>query len=264
MCLLDMFKNDPDVVVAHFNHGTRPSSDDDQHFVETYAKKLHLSFYTKKVELGADVSEAEARAARYVFLNEVAKNLNGKIYTAHHLNDLFESIAINIARGTGWRGLTPFSNADIEHPLLHFSKAEIYRYASANGIVFRQDPTNTESGYLRNRLRPAIADMITEQRALAEKLYNLYCRQTEIRTEIESISTSLLPSTSVYERAIFADLDAKSAEELLRQLLNLHQISVTHPQLHDFLNAICTYRSGKQFNLPKDRLVRFNKTSFML
>lgn len=264
MCLLDMFKNDPEAIVAHFNHGTRPSSDDDQLFVAAFAKKYQLPFYTKKSILGPDVSEADARAARYDFLNELAEELNGRIYTAHHLNDLFESIAINIARGTGWRGLTPFNNSTIEHPLLHFSKTEIYRYAYANGIVYRQDPTNTDSSYLRNRLRPAIAAMIIEQPDLAEKLHSLYLKQTEIRQEIETLSEALLPRAGTYPRAAFITLDDATAIELLRQVLASHQISVTRPKLHDFLDAIRTYRPGKQFNLPKDRLVRFNKTSFML
>lgn len=264
MCLLHMFKDDPDAVVAHFNHGTRPSADDDQRFVEAYAKKYHLPFFTKKVVLGPAVSEADARIARYDFLNDLAEKQGGKIYTAHHLNDLFESIAINIARGTGWRGLTPFFNQAIEHPLLRFSKTEIYRYASANQIIFRQDPTNVDSGYLRNRLRPAIATMISERPDLAEKLNNLYLRQTEIRSEIAEIILALNLDTAVYQRAWFTDLDDNVAEELLRYILKTHHLSLTRPQLRDFLTAIRTFGPGKKFNLPKDQLVRFNKTNFML
>ncbi len=264
MCLLHMMKNDSYVVVAHFNHGTRLSADNDEKFVKNYAKKYQLPFYSKKALLGSDVSEAEARAARYDFLNDLAKKLDGKIYTAHHLNDLLESIDINLSRGTGWRGLTPFSNLDIEHPLLHFSKTEIYRYASANHIIFRQDPTNTESGYLRNRLRPAIANLIVEHPEIAEKIDSLYVEQSDLRLEIECLAKKLLPKSSTYSREIFKNTDDVVAEELLRSILANHNISVTRPKLHDFLNAIRTYHSGKQFNLPKDRLVRFNKTDFML
>ena len=264
MCLLHMFKDDSDVVVAHFNHGTRPSSDDDEAFVKSFALKYNLPFYSKRVDLGEGVSEADARAARYDFLNELARKLDGKIYTAHHLNDLFESITINFTRGTGWRGLTPFNNNDIVHPLLQFAKTEIYRYAAANDIIFRQDPTNVESGYLRNRLRPAIATFITEQPDLAEKLNNFYLAQCDLRKEIEKLSAELLPKANTYKRAWFKDLDDDVAEELLRFCLINHQISVTHPQLQDFLHAIRTFNSGKQFNLPKDKLVRFNKTEFML
>lgn len=264
MCLLHMYKDDSDAVVAHFNHGTRPSSDDDEKFVKRVAEQYRRPFYSQKVELGADVSEAKARAARYAFLCNLADKLDGEIYTAHHLNDLFESITINIARGTGWRGLTPFNDTKIKHPLLHFSKSEIYRYATVNNIIFRQDPTNTESGYLRNRLRPALATLISERPDLAEELHNLYLSQCDLRLEIETITDNFFAETNIYPRAIFTELDDNVAEELLRSILARHHISVTRPQLSDFLFAIRTYGSGKKFNLPEDRLVRFNKTHFML
>ena len=74
MCLLHMLKDDKDVVVAHFNHGTRPSADDDEKFVASYAKKYGLPFYSEKAQLGADVSEADARSARYAFLKNSHKN----------------------------------------------------------------------------------------------------------------------------------------------------------------------------------------------
>lgn len=264
MCLFHMYKDDPDVVVAHFNHGTRISADDDQIFVEKIAQKYQRPFYTKKVNLGANVSEAEARNARYNFLYELARELEGKIYTAHHQNDLFESIAINLMRGTGWRGLTPFSNIQIERPLLHFSKSEIYHYAAKNQIIFRQDPTNNEDNYLRNRLRPVVAEFILSQPESAKKLNELYVRQCGLRKKIEQISAGLLPQNQVYPRAIFEKLDDETAEELLRSILESHNILTTRPKLHDFLDAIRTYHSGKKFNLPKDHLVRFNKSYFML
>lgn len=264
MCLLRMMKDDKDAVVAHFNHGTRPSSDDDEAFVKSYAKKYGLPFYAQKAQLGPNVSEADARAARYAFLNDLAKKQGGEIYTAHHLNDLLETIAINFTRGTGWRGLTPFNNVAIKHPLLRFTKTEIYRYAAANEIIFRQDPTNNERGYLRNRLRPAIATLIVEQPDLAEKLNNLYLRQCGLRVEIEKLCSEILPFSRTYKRSWFQDLDDNTAEELLRFCLEQHHISVTRPQLQDFLSAIRTYGSGKQFNLPKGQMIRFNKTDFML
>ena len=264
MCLLHMYKDNPDTVVAHFNHGTRPSSDEDQLFVERFAAEYNLPFFTKKVLLGPDVSEADARTARYDFLEELANKLNGKIFTAHHLNDLVESIAINLLRGTGWRGLTPFYNTKVERPLLHFSKSKIYHYASKNQIIFRQDPTNNEESYLRNRLRPAVAELIVRQPELAKNIESLYLKQCDLRKNIEQIESTCFPKNDIYPRAPFRELDNLSAEELLRAILDSHDISVTRPQLRDFLDAVRTYNSGKKFNLPKDKLVGFNKTDFML
>ena len=63
MVLLHQFRHDPDVIVAHFNHGTRPSADDDQKFVGQIAADYRLPFETENLSLGATVSEAAARAA---------------------------------------------------------------------------------------------------------------------------------------------------------------------------------------------------------
>lgn len=262
MCLLHMLKDDKDVVVAHFNHGTRPSADDDEKFVASYAKKYGLPFYSEKAQLGADVSEADARSARYAFLKKLSQKLDGKIFTAHHQNDLFESIAINLLRGTGWRGLTPFYDAEIERPMLKMSKSEIYQYATEHQIVFRQDPTNVEEKYLRNRLRFDIADFA--RTISANKLQHLFTQQRVLRAKIEDLASGILPYDSIYSRSLFKDLDNSTAEELLRAILARSGISATRPQLDDFLHAIKTYESGKKFNLPKDQLVKFNKTEFML
>ena len=103
MVMLDIFK-DEDVVVAHFDHGTRPSSLNDATFVRNQAAKYQKVFQAARGELGEGASEDAARKARYQFLHDIARQYQpAEIYTAHHLDDLIESIIINIMRGTGWR-----------------------------------------------------------------------------------------------------------------------------------------------------------------
>ena len=155
VCLLHMYKDDPEVFVAHFNHGTRPSSNDDEEFIKSLAEKYGKKFMVGRAELGANVSEEKARTARYDFLRKTAKENNAEIFTAHHLDDLIESISINLLRGTGWRGLVPLDADDIKRPLIekNFSKKDLLKYAAENDLSFREDPTNHEDNYLRNRLR---------------------------------------------------------------------------------------------------------------
>ncbi len=261
MVLFDTMKNDPDVVVAHFNHGTRLSANDDQKFVAKIAKENHVPFSTEKANLGADVSEEQARTARYEFLNRVAREQGGKIYTAHHVDDLLESIAINILRGTGWRGLAPLDNPEIMRPLLNWSKNDIYKYAAEHRIVFRQDPTNYEDKYLRNRLRPLIKNLPEETK---NELENSFERQRKIKNELENSLNELLPNENVYKRNLFIVLPEEVATELLKMALSRAGISTTRPQLNDFLDAIRTYAPEKSFNLPGDRLVKLHKTYFTL
>lgn len=192
MALLErFFRDEPEnIVVAHFNHGTRTSADLDEQFVFSRCKELKVPFETMKIMLGEGVSEELARQKRYDFLYHVTNKYSGEIYTAHHLDDLIESIAINLIRGTGWRGLTPFSDNRIHRPFIEegFYKTDILRFAADNKVLFREDPTNSTDDYLRNRVRSKLLIM---PRVEKERLIDLYKRQAIIRNEIEELCESI-------------------------------------------------------------------------
>ena len=264
MALLDIFGSDDDAVVAHFNHGTRPSADDDAKFVERTAHNYGLPFYLGSAKLGANVSEADARKARYDFLSQVAKKVDGKIYTAHHINDLVETIAINMMRGTGWRGLSPFGNENVVRVFLESepkTRADIDVYASIYSLVFRQDPTNVEDKYLRNRIREKVSLMSRDELLI---VFELYKKQSILRQEIEQIISSILPSDGRFNRGDFAELDDDIAAEILRAGLAQIGVSATRPQILDFLSAIRNYAPEKSFNLPGGKMVVLHKTYFVL
>ncbi len=259
--LLFMFRDDPDVVVAHFDHGTRASSAEDARFVETLATKYGLPFYLGRAELGSGASEEQARISRYEYLEKLASELDGEIYTAHHLDDLAESMAINLVRGTGWRGLVPFGNNAIRRPFTDIkpmNKADILRYAAEHNLSFRQDPTNTSGQYLRNILREKLGPKAKKH------LLEIYHETNNLKIEIDAILDKILPKDGVYERAWFSNLDNATAIEILRAGLLRAGISVTRPQALDFLDAIRTYKPGKHFNLPGDRLVEISKNTLSL
>lgn len=267
MVMLDMFKNDPNVLVAHFNHGIRPSADQDQTFVAQVAHQLQKPFFATKVSLGANASEATARARRYEFLFQLAATHQATIFTAHHLDDLVESVAINLLRGTGWRGLTPFTISGVVRPFLDpqilpstpYTKRQILAYAAKHQVAFRIDPTNYEDYYLRSRLRQKLQDFSDHQ-----AIYELWQKQLTIKTDIDEVIQSALPSDRIHSRKAIAKLPRPIALEYLRAALTKAGLSATRPQLIDFLQAIKTYQPGKQFNLPGDRLVRLDSQTFTL
>ena len=174
-CLLHMFKDDPGVIVAHFNHGTRPSSDEDEEFVKNLAKKYNKRCIIGRANLGANVSEEKARNARYSFLKAAAAQNQAIIYTAHHLDDLVESIAINLSRGTGWRGLVPLDAGSIARSLVEkgYDKGKLFQYAAKNNLAFREDPTNHEDNYLRNRFRKELQNLPKENKQKLQKALGL-------------------------------------------------------------------------------------------
>lgn len=248
------------IIVAHFDHGIRENSAEDCDFVRRLAEqKYHLECITERAELGASCSESLARERRYAFLNQLAQMYGGEIYVAHHADDVLESIAINIIRGTGWRGLTPMQQTGIVRPLLSWPKEQIYRYATEHALSFRQDPTNVEDAYLRNRVRQKMRALSEEQRT---QILSLYSRQAELRKEIDEIIESIISDSSRCQRSTIVDSPVNVAHEMLRYFLGKNHIFLTRPQLHRCYMAIRDYSPGKRFSLDAQHFLKIDKYSF--
>lgn len=157
MALLDMLAQQPGVrlVVAHFDHGIRSDSAEDRRLVGAAAKRYGLPFVYGEGALGPNTSEASARRARYGFLEQVRQASGARaIITAHHQDDLLETVILNILRGTGRKGLAPLATKPgILRPLLHIPKQVLRTYAQGRGLAWREDSTNANERYLRNYIR---------------------------------------------------------------------------------------------------------------
>lgn len=270
-----------DIIVAHFDHGTRKNSSEDADFVRRKAGEYGLEFRLGRGQLGARASEAEARKARYKFLREI--DPIGTIFTAHHLDDLVETVLINLIRGTGWRGLAGLNRPGIRRPFLEaelfyepLDKLAIIEYAAKQKLEYREDPSNSWDEYLRNRIRHKTNDIQEGGLSFAQKiaLYELWRRQKDLKNEIDESISQCLPKTdetgaSLWKRKWIRELDGdeierKIAREILRAGLIRTGIQATRPQIEDFREAIVHYAPGKAFNLPGDRLIKFSRDEFRL
>ena len=264
MALLAMYAH-ADIVVAHIDHGTRKSSAEDADFVRRKCQELGVKFYETRLKLGEGVSEELARKKRYEFLKTIQEKEGGTICTAHHLDDVLESIAINLIRGTGWRGLTPFYGDELVRPFIisRMWKRDVLKFAGEQNICFRQDPTNYEADYLRNRVREKMAELDETTQA---DIIELFEKQNELRGKIEKIVTELAKQTVVgknfHKKELILAADEKVALEVLREICLIHGYSLTRKQLADFLAAIKTYAPHKKFNLPKNHFVTILKNYF--
>ena len=270
MVLFDMmWKKYPreELVVAHFDHGMRSSAGADYDFVEKMCEERGVEFVGGRGELGAETGEAGARRARYEFLRKVADKYGGGIWTAHHLDDLVGSVVINLLRGTGWRGLSVLGAEGVVRPFLDreifegapFGKRDLLIYAGKQGLKFRQDPTNAEDLYLRNRLQERVSEFEGKN-----ELFGLWEEQKRLRREIEGVVAEILEGRDWRERAWWRELEEEVAMELLAERLRREGVSLARPQLRDFLEAIRNYGAGKYFNLPRGRLVKMTKRAFVL
>lgn len=249
------------LIVAHFDHGIRDDSAADAEFVRSLAEQYGLPYETKREELGSGASEELARERRYEFLRSIAKKHKAKIVTAHHADDIVETIAINLTRGTGWRGLAVLDSPDIVRPLLEKTKQELIDYAQDRELKWQEDATNSDTKYLRNDIRQQLARLDSETRLL----FNLYRkRQVALKAEIDR-ETMRLVGNSPYDRHRFIVMPEKTALELLRAVF-VKEVgqSPTIPQRQRALHAIKTYQAGKRMEVAKGLTLVFTKTTFIV
>lgn len=253
--------SNPQLVVAHFDHGIRQDSADDAEFVRQLAAKYELPFETTREELGKNASEELARDRRYVFLRKVAKKYGAKIVTAHHADDVVETIAINLTRGTGWRGLAVLDSPDIVRPLLAVTKDRLVDYAKRHDLQWCEDVTNRDTKYLRNELRQKLTGLDPGSRDLL-RLYRE--RQVFLRREIDNEIGKII-HVKQFSRHLFIMVPEVIGIELLRGVFEQEAgSSPTRPQLTGALLAIKTLRDGKRYEVAAGTTLQFTATDFIV
>lgn len=157
---------------VHMNHGLRGvSADEDEEFCRAFAKERGIPFYSRKMDIEA-LAEAKGwslemagREARYAFFKEVMVQENyTACATAHHQDDLRETILLHLFRGTGLTGLSgmAYKRDAFIRPLLSVEKEDILTYLEGKGLTPREDETNGDPAFLRNRIRHELIPYIQQ------------------------------------------------------------------------------------------------------
>ena len=159
-----------DVSVAHMNFQLRgDASNQDEIFVRNWCRRRNVSFISKKVDTHSEMRSSQlstqmaARKLRYNWFEELCRNCGfKKIATAHHLNDSFETVLLNLVKGTSIRGLIGISrvNDKIVRPLIDISKVSLVKFATDEGITWLEDATNADSKYQRNLIRNEVIPLL--------------------------------------------------------------------------------------------------------
>lgn len=145
---------------AHVDHRMREESGDDAAWLEEICGGWGVRFHLKRAARPV-ATEAEGRRLRYRFLDDVRRSIgDGAVtMTAHTADDQAETVLFRAARGSGPRGLRgirPARAPGIVRPLLPFRRAEIEAFAAEREIPFREDPSNRDVRWTRNRIRHGI------------------------------------------------------------------------------------------------------------
>lgn len=153
------------VAAAHFDHHLRPTSGADAALARDLCRELDVPFYLGEGRVGQLPGnlEANARAARYAFLEATAERLGAaRLATAHNANDNLETVLLHLTRGCGLQGLTGIQprRGKLVRPMLHTTRAAIEDYLRQHHLTYATDETNADTHYARNRLRHQVVPVL--------------------------------------------------------------------------------------------------------
>ena len=159
------------IVCAHVNHNVRVESDSEQVFLMNYCNDHDVVFETMKIEnYGDDNFHNQARNIRYNFFEDLVRKYDAKyLMTAHHGDDLIETILMRIVRGSTLKGYSGFDKVvdngtyKIVRPLVFLTKDYIKEYDDENNIPYVIDKSNFKEKYTRNRYRLKILPFLKEE-----------------------------------------------------------------------------------------------------
>jgi tRNA(Ile)-lysidine synthase len=157
---------DAAVVLAHVNHGVRPSALQDECVVLALGARLDRPVRIARVAASTD-DEAALRSARYAALEEIARACNASaVVTAHCAEDQTETVLLALFRGSGLDGLAGMparralgAGIDLVRPFLRVTRAELRSELRRSGLPYALDPTNEQVRYRRNALRARLDDL---------------------------------------------------------------------------------------------------------
>jgi len=160
VCMLDLAvraRGPAAVIALHVDYGLRPESHDDADFCASLCERLGVELATERPvrpEIGGNL-QAWARDVRYAAAVRLAEARDAVIITGHTADDQVETILYRLASSPSRRALLGMKARDgrLARPLLGVTREEVTAYDTERGLAWREDATNAEEGYARNKVR---------------------------------------------------------------------------------------------------------------
>ena len=253
MCLLNLVNSlketmNLNVIVAHVDHNVRKESKEEAKMVESYALNNNLTFELMEIiSYNNDTfSENEARKKRYDFFKELQKKYNASILlTAHHGDDLIETILMRLTRGSnlngyiGIREITTNQNFKILRPLLTTTKKDIIKYLDENNINYAIDKTNDEMIHTRNRYRKIVLPFLKKENPLVHEKYLKFSKEL---IEYDKFVTSYIKSKNFIQDDKILIIKLKDESDFIKR--KCLEILIKELQKKDYFDI-----SDEQINL---------------
>ncbi len=265
------------LIAVHLNHGLRRrESGADAAFVKRLAKRLDCELQSERQDLARQAAarklslETAAREARYRYFAEVARRRRCRsLFLAHHADDQVETVLMRLFRGTGSTGLggmravahRTVEGVDLEiiRPLLPVTRAELEDYAeTAPRIRFRQDASNSDLQFLRNRVRH---ELIPKLNTLFERdVRNATLRLADqCRAESECLDDLVAVPSDDLTLSVrwLRELPLALQRRALHRWLAHHGVAgLDFDRVQEALSLIEKGTSKAKINLPRNRHLR--------
>ena len=253
------------VELAHVNYGLRDeASDGDQFFLKEFCKTNGIPFHCKRIDLktfllenGGNLQE-EARKVRYAFFDEIIAKNGGKLVLAQHADDQVETFLLNLARSGGIMGLSGMleANGNYLRPFLSFPKQELLDYALEQGLTWREDYSNAQSTYSRNKLRNIILPKLKE---IQPDFVNHVLVLTQVFQQNQvALANRIALKISEFTSKNTIPINAYKALDDFEKIELLRQFSIPVGMLTE-VNKLATSEKGKVLNFSGEfsgRLIR--------
>lgn len=215
------------ITAVHIHHGLRgEEADEDARFAAQFCASLDIPCMVKRYDVAKEAKlrglgeEEIGRILRYAAFREAAGG-EGRIAVAHHRKDQAETILMRLCRGTGLTGLTGMSpvRENICRPLLFCGREEIEEYCLENHLPWREDATNRQEKYTRNKLRLRVLPLLEE---INPKAVAHIAETTSLLAEEEDFLEQ-------QAQAFFAQVRLPSAPEEIH--LSREKLNALHPAM---------------------------------
>ena len=256
------------LVLAHVNHNVRRESADEEKFLEKYAIDNKIIFESMTIEkYGDDNFHNEARVIRYNFFEGLVDKYKANyLMTAHHGDDLIETVLMRIVRGSNLNGYSGFREIvdkgryKIARPLIYYTKDELRKYVKDNNITFYDDSSNFKDTYTRNRYRKYILPFLKSEDKNVHKKFLKFSRSlNDASNYINSVRDKAITRVLKDDSIIISELlkeDRFIQRELIYYLLEdfYHDDLILLNDKHiDLIFKLLDSRKVNTFvNLPND------------
>lgn len=269
MCLLNLLcKLNVKIVVAHVNHKLRIESEEEAEFVESFALSHNLIYeYMEIKEYNHDNLENEARVKRYAFFNElICKYHANYLMTAHHGDDLMETILMRLTRGSSLKGYSGFKKEvkmngyKLIRPLITLTKKEIIEYMDKNNLKYFIDKSNYSRDYTRNRYRLDVLPFFKNENSDAHLKFLKFSEELDKANKfIDSYIEKLINDLKINDGLCISTL--KTLDSFLLQRVVEYEFSLMYPNdlflISDkhkdlVIDLINSNKSNLRVNLPNN------------